>query len=208
MQKIYSMKINGLKICFIVVLLFQINFLLGDDIKILNKVEQYFNGVKTLSTEFTQFTISEKHKMSTGRLCIMKPGMLRLDYMKPKKLTIILRDDHIMYYNHELDEISYIKKNNYFFQLLLEKNIEFQDEAKKIHLMNHEINLKFEKILDNVNTNIDMTFAKNPITLKRVEIIQSDSEKYLLTFDNTEYNVYLDKKLFSIQNPKFYSAPY
>ena len=134
--------------------------------------------------------------------------MLRFDYLAPKKLTIILRDENVMYHDHELQEVSYVSQSNYFFKLLSEKNIKLADDVKKISLANNEIHLHIERIIDNVNTNIIMIFSYNPMNLKEIRVNKNDLEEYFLYFTNTEYNLNFDKKFFSLQTPQFYSAPY
>ena len=180
----------------------------SNDLNLINKVEQYFNNIETLSAEFTQYSLSNDQKSSTGKLYISKPGMLKFDYLTPKRLTIILREGNIMYYNHELDEISYIKQENYFFKILSEKNIQLNNNFNTINLNNNKINLYIEKKLDDKITKINMIFLYNPLQLKEVRIKNTDMEDYTLKFKNIKYNQKFNSRFFSFQHPKFYSAPY
>ena len=123
-----------------------ISFAFADETALINKVEHYLNNIHTLSTDFKQLAPLDKKKSSSGKLYISKPGMLRFDYLAPKKLTIILRDENVMYHDHELQEVSYVSQSNYFFKLLSEKNIKLADDAKKISLINNEVHLHIEKI--------------------------------------------------------------
>ncbi len=185
-----------------------ISFAFANEATLINKVEHYLNNIHTLSTDFKQLTPLDKQKSSSGKLYISKPGMLKFDYLKPKKLTIVLRDENVMYHDHELQEVSYVKQSNYFFKLLSEKNIKLTNDVKKISLVNNEIHLHIERIIDNVNTNIIMIFSYNPMNLKEIRVNKNDLEEYFLYFTNTEYNLNFTKKFFSLQNPQFYSAPY
>jgi outer membrane lipoprotein carrier protein len=185
-----------------------INFSFANEINLISEVENYFNNIRTLSADFEQVSPLNKQKSSSGKLYISKPGMLRFDYLKPKKLTIILRDENIMYHDHELQEVSYVSQSNYFFKLLSEKNIKLAGDVKKINLSNNEVYLYIDKMLDNVNTSIMMVLSHNPMNLKEVHINGSEAEKYFLYFTNIKYNLNFDKKFFSLQHPQFYSAPY
>jgi len=186
-----------------------ISLAFADETALINKVEHYLNNIHTLSTDFKQLAPLDKQKSSSsGKLYISKPGMLRFDYLAPKKLTIILRDENVMYHDHELQEVSYVSQSNYFFKLLSEKNIKLADDVKKISLANNEIQLHIERIIDNVNTNIIMIFSYNPMNLKEIRVNKNDLEEYFLYFTNTEYNLNFDKKFFSLQTLQFYSAPY
>lgn len=193
---------------FIAIYCIFINFSFANDINLINQVENYLNNIRTLSADFQQISPLNEHKSSSGKLYISKPGMLRFDYLEPKKLTIILRDENIMYHDHELQEVSYVSQSNYFFKLLSEKNIKLASDVKKINLANNEVHLYIDKMVDNVNTNIIMILSHNPMNLKEVHINNSEAEKYFLYFTNIKYNLSFDKKFFSLQHPQFYSAPY
>jgi outer membrane lipoprotein-sorting protein len=198
------MKINF----FIAIYCIFISFSFANEISLINEVENYLNNFQTLSADFQQISPLNEHKSSSGKLYISKPGMLRFDYLKPKKLTIILRDENIMYHDHELQEVSYVSQSNYFFKLLSEKNIKLAGDVKKINLVNNEVYLHIDKMVDNVNTNIIMILSRNPMNLKEVHINNSEEDKYFLYFTNIKYNLSFDKKFFSLQSPQFYSAPY
>ena len=193
---------------FIAIYFIFISFAFANEATLISKVEHYLNNIHTLSTDFKQLAPLDKQKSSSGKLYISKPGMLRFDYLAPKKLTIILRDENVMYHDHELQEVSYVSQSNYFFKLLSEKNIKLANDVKKISLSNNEIHLHIERIIDNVNTNIIMIFSYNPMNLKEIRVNKNDLEEYFLYFTNTEYNLNFDKKFFSLQRPQFYSAPY
>lgn len=184
------------------------SFSSADEANLINEVEYYLNNIHTLSIDFKQLVPLSKKKSSSGKLYISKPGMLRFDYLKPKKLTIILRNRNVMYHDHELEEVSYVSQNNYFFKLLSEKNIKLTNEVQKVSLVNDKVHLYIDKIIDNIVTNITMIFLYNPMSLKEVRINTSNQEEYLLYFSNAEYNLKFDKKFFSLQNPQFYSEPY
>ena len=193
---------------FIAIYFIFISFAFANEATLINEVEHYLNNIHTLSTDFKQLAPLDKQKSSSGKLYISKPGMLRFDYLAPKKLTIILRDENVMYHDYELQEVSYVSQSNYFFKLLSEKNIKLANDVKKISLSNNEIHLHIEKIIDNVNTNIMMIFSYNPMNLKEIRVNKNELEEYFLYFTNTKYNLNFDKKFFSLQRPQFYSAPY
>ena len=111
-----------------------INISCSQEQNLITKVEQYFNNIKTLSAEFTQESNLEGKKISSGSIYVSKPGMIKFDYKNPKKLTIILRDNNIMYHDYELNETSYVTQNNYFFQLLSEANLKFKNEDTQIKI--------------------------------------------------------------------------
>ena len=196
------------KILFLVIYFTSTLLSYSSNLHLANKVEQYLNNIKTLSTEFTQYSQLSHQKTSIGNLYISKPGMLKFDYLTPKKLTIILREGNIMYHNHELNETSYIQQDNYFFKLLSEQNIKLDKEVNIINLNNNKIHMSIEKRLEDKITKIDIIFSYKPIHLQEVHIKNNDTEDYILHFKNIKYNQKFNSRFFSFQHPKFYSAPY
>ena len=177
------------------------------NLELLAKVEQYFHTYDTFYSEFTQEALVDTEQILIGKLYIVKPGMVRVDYLEPK-MTIIAKNHYVMYRDYELDEVFYTKKQHYLFHLLSNKDINLHNEIKKISLKNNKINLEIEKMLDDVNLKIFITLTYNPVSLQKIKINENDSEKYIFTFTSARYNIFLDKRLFSVQNQSFYSVPY
>ena len=204
---IQNIKLSNLKFFVVVIFICNIYFSLANNLELLTKVERYFNTINTLYSEFKQETLFDTQQILVGKLYIVKPGILRFDYLHPK-MTIIVKNHYIMYRDYELDEVSYTKERNYLFYLLSKKNINLHNEIKRISLKNNKINLEIEKIVDDINIKIVMTLTYDPMSLQRITINENNLEKYIFTFTSTRYNIYLDKRLFSVQNQQFYSIPY
>ena len=201
-----NIKLSNLKFFVIIIFIYNIYFSFANNLELLTKVERYFNTINTLYSEFKQETPFDTQQILVGKLYIVKPGILRFDYLHPK-MTIIVKNHYIMYRDYELDEVFYTKEQNYLFYLLSKKNINLHNEVKRISLKNNKINLEIEKIVDDINIKIFMTLTYNPMSLQRITINENNLDKYIFTFTSTRYNIYLDKRLFSVQNQQFYSIP-
>ena len=180
---------------------------IANEKSIIKSIEDYLNSFQTVTASFKQITM-EDNKVKTGMLYVSKPGKLRFEYLIPKKITIVLNKNQIMYHEHELDETSYTKENNYFFKLLANKQINLQNDVNKVISDKNNISLHITKHVDNVNADIIIMFSTNPITLREVIFENEGQETYHLSFYDIQYNKNLSSRLFSVQNPKFYSAPY
>ncbi|WP_323733413.1 LolA family protein [Candidatus Bandiella euplotis] len=170
-------------------------------------IEIYLNSFQTVTAKFKQVT-SDGDDVKTGTLYVSKPGKLRFDYLKPKEVTIVLNKDIVMHYEHELEEASYTKEDNYFFKLLSSKNISLASDVKKITLDKGIIHMHLFKHHNNIDTDIEVIFDANPLTLKEVIFKNQSQESYHLSFYEMKYDTQIDSKLFSVQDPKFYSTPY
>ena len=180
---------------------------IADEKSIISSIENYLNDFQTITAKFKQITI-EDNKTKTGMLYISKPGKLRFEYLTPKKATIVLNNDVVMYHEHELDETSYTKEENYFFKLLASKKINLRNDINKVISDKNNISLHITKHTKDIDVDIMIIFATNPITLREVIFENEAQGTYHLSFDDIQYNKNLSLRLFSVQNPKFYSTPY
>ena len=178
-----------------------------NDAAIIANVENYLNNFQTVTARFKQVTL-EDNKTKTGMLYISKPGKIRFDYLEPKKVTIVLNKGAIMHYDHELEEASFTKEDNFFFKLLSDKNVSLKSDIKKVTSNGDLTQLYISKHHDNIDTNIIITFETNPMTLKEVTFESQNQDSYHLHFSDLQYDKKIDEKLFSAQDPKFYSDPY
>lgn len=79
---------------------------------------------------------------------------------------------------------------------------------KKITLDKGIIHMHLFKHHNNIDTDIEVIFDANPLTLKEVIFKNQSQESYHLSFYEMKYDTQIDSKLFSVQDPKFYSTPY
>lgn len=178
-----------------------------NDAAIIANVEKYLNNFQTVTARFKQVTL-EDNKTKTGMLYISKPGKIRFDYLAPKKVAIVLNKGTIMHYDHELEEASFTKEDNFFFKLLSDKSVSLKSDIKKVTSNGDLTQLYISKHHDNIDTNVIITFETNPMTLKEVTFESQNQDSYHLYFSDLQYDKKIDEKLFSVQDPKFYSDPY
>ena len=175
--------------------------------KLLDEINNYLNSFNSFSANFKELNNASEKK---GEINILKPGKLKLEYLSPKKITIILNDGTIMYYEHELEEISYIKENNYFFNLLAQEKIDIKKLVQEVSVdANQKVaTLKISKKHNNVETKVSIVLCIHPIELREIIFQNEEQLAHHLFFHNIKYNPNLPSDSFSLKDPNFYSEDY
>ena len=167
------------------------------DIKI--KILNYLNSLNSFSASFIQ---NDNQSLSEGKVYIGKKRV-RVEYLYPSKILIILDEDKAMYYNYELEEDEFFNPKNtnaWFFYDIFRNPYFFEDS--KITKENNEITLEktgFNN--EEIKYSIKVTFEYKPVILRKVELFLNDNFLQVSLFDHN-YNEEFQKKFFKLINPK------
>jgi outer membrane lipoprotein-sorting protein len=114
----------------------------------IHKIQDYLNSFRTLSTNFTE---DNKGKKSTGKIYIKKPGLMKIEYEQPEKISIFINKDVVSYYDHELDELTKVKNNQRFLSFLSKDTINLHKDFKSFECTNIGDNIYLKLLFDKQN---------------------------------------------------------
>lgn len=154
------------------------------------------------SNEFSaQFIQVSNESLSDGFLYLDRER-IKIEYLKPSKITIILTQSKAMYFNHDLDEVEYFNpKNtigNFFYQIFYDNN--FFKETKLIIKTNSIIAEKNIR-MDEEDIILKIYFEQNPLILRKIEV-KKNNENIIFSILNINHNPVFDKKFFSMADPR------
>lgn len=165
--------------------------------KEIKAVEHYLNNFETLVATFKQS--NKEGQIRYGKFFISKPGKIRCEYLPPSPLTLIIKDNKIMLYDHDLDETSYANSDINALKLLATPDFKF----KNVNLTEIERNGNFIDftVKENIKSSgqiilLTMKFSYPNISLKQINILSEETDIDLI-FSNTKYNQHLGKELFA-----------
>jgi outer membrane lipoprotein-sorting protein len=169
------------------------------------KLEKYLNNTKTLTANFVQLNIDGT--ISEGSFFLKKPGNIRWQYDEPNKLQVLLKAKKLIYYDVDLDEVSYIDAKNTMLSFLSRPNInisEFKD-IKKVELKNGLISMEVISQDKDVYQRQILYFNQEPVFIKKVEIYEeAEPQPTIVTFSNIKEGVALEMSIFELKRkPKF-----
>ena len=187
-------KINFFLVFFIF-FTFNSNLLLAKNV--LDKLKNYNKNLKNTSAIFLQ---SNDETIEEGIIYFGKER-IRIDYIKPEEISIVLSERKGMYINHRLEETEYFNmKKSYvkFFLDIFSKNKYI--ETKNIRVLNDSIEINETVFLDNNSFKIKIVYENNPIKLRKIIVLENQQNLEIGFFDHKIIDN-PEKNFFSLINP-------
>ncbi len=166
-------------------------------------IQSYLNNFRTLSTEFVE---EYKDKKKAGKIYVKKPGLMKIEYVKPEKISIFINKDIVTYYDHELDEETKVKQDPKFLNFLSKDFINFQKDFKSFECTNDSdsINLKLSFAKQN-DEEIELVMNFLKYNLNTIMIYIDQMLKTNIYFTNIAFNTEIDSNQFIFKDKKFFN---
>ena len=183
-------KINYLII--LVVILFSQNLIAKN---IISEILKYNNDLKNSSALFIQ---NDGESMEEG-VIYFGIDRIKINYLKPKKLSLILSEKKGMYTNHELKETQYFNTNKSYIKVFF-KILKGDTFSEKLEISQNFIQLNDSFILNDDTYKINIIYENNPIKLRKIVVLENDQRLEMGFFNHNNLEV-SEKKFFSMINP-------
>ena len=163
------------------------------------QISNYFLSIENFSANFIQH---DEIDIEEGAIYLNKKiNRIKVDYLEPKEITIILSKKKAMYINFDLEEVEYFNPTNTlanaFFEVFYD--ISFFENTKMTEGVN---TLKFKKdiLSEDKIIKISVIFEKKPFVIKQIKL-ESDGQKISMTLLNPNFNATFSDNFFSLANP-------
>ena len=183
-------KINYLII--LVVILFSQNLIAKN---IISEILKYNNDLKNSSALFIQ---NDGESMEEG-VIYFGIDRIKINYLKPKKLSLILSEKKGMYTNHELKETQYFNTNKSYIKVFF-KILKGDTFSEKLEISQNFIQLNDSFILNDDTYKINIIYENNPIKLRKIVVLENDQRLEMGFFNHNNLETF-EKKFFSMINP-------
>ena len=163
-----------------------------------NSLNDYIKKSNEFSAQFIQ---ASNESLSDGFLYLDRER-IKIEYINPSKITIILTESKAMYFNHDLNEVEYFNPTktigNIFYQIFYDNNF-----FKKTQLMiqTNSITAVKKIRIDEEEVTLNIYFEQNPLILRKIEI-KKNNENIVFSILNIDHNPNFDKKFFSMTDPR------
>jgi len=105
-------------------------------LKVVQSVSDYFNGISSLKGSFVQ-TTSDQKKMK-GKFSLLRPGKFRFDYALPSKQIIISDGEYLAIQDLDLNNEDRVALDQTPFRLLLRNDVDLARDAKIMEVQQAE----------------------------------------------------------------------
>ena len=86
------------------------------------RVERYLNDIQSLRARFLQ--VAPDGSLSQGRFFMKRPGRLRFEYDPPTPLLVITDGIWVIFYDHEIDQVSRVPLSSTPLEVLVRERRE------------------------------------------------------------------------------------
>ena len=183
---------------FLIILFFKANLSTAEESKrLIDEINLHIKELNSFSASFIQtdgLTIEE------GKI-FKNENRIKLSYLYPNKITLIISDKKGMYYNEELDEVDYFKTEKTPAKIIYDVfGGNFTNHSNINDFKSNEIIIKKEITIEKEVKEIIIYFEKSPILLRKIDLVDVGG---VVSFglSNHSFNNNFDKKFFSMINP-------
>ena len=187
--------LEKIRVLVIFFLVFLPNNLIADDIKI-----ELINYNKSLKNSSALFMQTDGKSVEEG-IIYFGDKRIRVDYTRPKKITLILSKKRGVYINHELKETQHFNTNKSYVGIFFKifNNNSFSNTSNIVSYKDKiEISEKLE--LEKTIYIIKIIYENKPIKLRKIEVV-NENESLDLGFFNHNIENEFKKKFFSMVDP-------
>lgn len=166
--------------------------------------EAHLNSITTITSEFIQ--VGPTGDVATGQFYLSRPGKLRWQYHPPVPVIITANNGTITYFDAELEQVSYLSAKETLASFLTRKNIQFKDDISVIGSNSSDGILRIvlaQKGKEDEGT-MALVFEEKPLLLRKIEIADAAKKTTSINFNNPQYGMKLDDKLFVLKNPRMF----
>ena len=152
---------------------------------------------KNFSASITQV---QDNQLSLGKINLAEKR-IRLDYIDPSEITLIINSKKGMYYNKDLGEVQYFSTKNteavIFYDLFYNKFFleDFEVIDQKI-----SVTYKKKQKIEEGTMLIDIVFEKSPLLLREITL-STESLNVKIGLTDHNFNPIFEKDFFSMADP-------
>jgi len=171
------------------------------------RIEEYLNGISTLSSEYYQ--INPDGSVAQGMFYLSRPGKLRFEYVPPSPLLVVGDGVWLHYYDRELGQVNDYPIDKTPIGVLARERIRFEPPLEIAGLARRPgvIDLVLVDGEDPGQGSLTLTFADRPIELKQWSITDPQGRITTIAFVELSTNVPLDEGLFVFDDPRAKIGP-
>lgn len=167
----------------------------------LQRVEKYLAAIHSIRARFSQ--ISPDGAIASGLFYLQRPGKLRMEYAPPVPVLVVTDDNHLLYYDSELDQVTHVSLDESLVGFLARDVIRFDDTVTVTGLERGKGSLRVSLVQAKRPKDGQMTleFADAPLELRNIVMTDSADQRTVVTLQNAAFNAKLDPALFVFKDP-------
>jgi outer membrane lipoprotein-sorting protein len=173
------------------------------DVQAVAQAEQALNAVQTMKSHFVQ--VSSNGGQAEGELYISRPGKLRINYLPPVKMQLLVEGGYLLQIDLKLGTITHIPLSRTPAGVLLKPNLTLGGDLKVTGVQRGGgiVRIAVVQRGKEDDGSIMLTFSETPFALRQWTVVDPQGIETRVTLINPEVNVPLDAHVFDFDASKF-----
>lgn len=168
------------------------------------RIENYLNGLRTLSGEFLQ--VGPDGSLSEGRIWLSRPGRLRFEYSPPTPILVVADGTSLIFQDRELGQIDRVPLGFAPLGVLTDDEVHLEDdlEVRSFERAGGPLGLLRVTVVDPDRPkegSVTLVFSQGPLTLRQWLVRDARGLMTTVTLRNVQTNQPVNPNLFVFQEP-------
>lgn len=168
----------------------------------IGRIESYLNGIKTMQSRFLQ--VATDGSSTEGTISLSRPGKMRVEYDPPNPVLIVADGRYLIYFDRELEQVSYLGLDDTPAGFLLQDKIRISGEVavEGIERRPGVISVTVAKSDDPGEGRLTLVFSDKPLALKKWVVVDHQGVTTNFSLLSPRFGLDLGKELFEFDRPK------
>ncbi len=168
----------------------------------LRDIQDYLNGIKTLTAKFDQF--APNGSLSSGEFVLSRPGHLRFAYDPPSEVLVVADGYWITMIDAHVRQLSRWPINDTPLGVLVKQNLDLEQDVDILALEDADgiIRLTVADKKEPGKGTMTLVFTKGPLDLRQWRVMDAQGQVTTVTLSDTRQNVAIDPKAFTYTDPR------
>jgi outer membrane lipoprotein-sorting protein len=168
----------------------------------IQRVEEFLNGIHTMSARFTQY--AQDGGTASGAVYLSRPGRMRFEYDKPSPVLLVADGTFVVYIDSSLKQVTYLPIGSTPAWFLLRDHVSLEDGVTVTRFERGPgvIRVTLVETKSPENGTLALTFSDKPLELKQWAITDQQGKTTTVALEGARYGTPLDAKLFTFVDPR------
>ena len=176
---------------------------------VVQQVEAYFNGIRTLEADFRQ--VAADGSVATGKLLIDRNrSAMRFDYDPPSKILLIAPGDwRLIFYDGSIQQVNVIPIGETPLGFLLSEEVKLAGDVsvQAVAERPDEVDVALVRTKEPDQGKVVLTLAREPMQLRRWSVTDAQGMTTQIDLAQIRTGIELDRSLFVWRDPKLFGWP-
>lgn len=165
------------------------------------RVEDYLNGVRTMTARFVQ--VAPNGRQLIGTFYLQRPGKMRLEYDPPIKDFIVADGWFIFYWDGEMSQQSSAPIGSSLADVILRDNLKLSGDitVTKVERFPGALEVTLRETDDPGKGQITLAFEDQPLRLSQWRVLDAQGQTTRVGLMDAKVGIPLESRLFSFVTP-------